>query len=590
MNIQLTEEIIRQRANAQSYQKGRDYYASGSIFNPSWQSTPGGVALMAHCEGNSAPSYQLRAELDSGGVQIASCTCPYDRGGDCKHIVALLLTYLHRPEKFSEQKSLDELLVGLEKDALLGLINRLAQNDPDLYDEIELVLPAILLTAQPQTAAQSKEKRQTQVSEQAYRKQVKRILKQSRYEEDYHGDWGSAPAYISDLEAIQETAEQFLAADDADGALIILQVLLEETLDDYDGEMDYDGYVASFIQGLGMPMTEAILSVEMDGSSHKALQDFIEDILDDLDEVIEASDLEVVLIALEYGWKQLPDKETEWEEYEEETWMLFDDLQQVRLNVLERQNRTEEFLQLAQAADMHRYILKLLDLGRVDDAIAASRELEDNGEILSVAQKLRQLGKINDAVALAERGLEQQGYRLHELALWLAPLEESLGRKEMALLAYRTAYNAQPSIEIYRRLKRLSGSNWEKLRLALVQQVIDDASNPSIMVDIHLEEQEWDAAITIAEKQTWAYNLLEKVADTVITSRPDWVIRVALKQADDLIVKTQSNLYPAAAQWLGRAKKAYHHKNQAAEWQAYITNLRTTYARRPALQKAIANL
>ncbi|MEW5873218.1 MAG: SWIM zinc finger family protein [Chloroflexota bacterium] len=120
MNIQLTEEIIRQRASAQSYQKGRDYYDSGSIYNPSWQSTPGGVALMAHCEGSSAPSYRLRAELDSGGVQTASCTCPYDRGGNCKHIVALLLTYLHRPEKFSEHKGLDELLAGLEKDVLLG--------------------------------------------------------------------------------------------------------------------------------------------------------------------------------------------------------------------------------------------------------------------------------------------------------------------------------------------------------------------------------------------------------------------------------------------------------------------------------------
>jgi len=185
-------------------------------------------------------------------------------------------------------------------------------------------------------------------------------------------------------------------------------VLLKETLDDFDGEMDYNGNAASFIQGLGMPMTEAILGIEMDDSSHQAVYDSIDDILDDLDEVIEASDLEVVLIALEYGWKQLPDKETEWEEYEEETWMLFDDLQQARLNVLERQKRTEEFLQLARTADMHRYILKLLDIGGMDDAIAASRELEDNSEILSVVQKLRQLGKINDAVALAERGLDQQ--------------------------------------------------------------------------------------------------------------------------------------------------------------------------------------
>ncbi|MDI6768064.1 MAG: hypothetical protein QMD04_00130 [Anaerolineales bacterium] len=47
---------------------------------------------------------------------------------------------------------------------------------------------------------------------------------------------------------------------------------------------------------------------------------------------------------------------------------------------------------------------------------------------------------------------------------------------------------------------------------------------------------------------------------------------------------------PAATKWLARAKKAYHGKGQMADWQAYIENLRATYARRPALQKAIAGL
>ena len=37
MNIQLTEDIIRGRASDQSYQKGREYYRSGAIYNPSWQ-------------------------------------------------------------------------------------------------------------------------------------------------------------------------------------------------------------------------------------------------------------------------------------------------------------------------------------------------------------------------------------------------------------------------------------------------------------------------------------------------------------------------------------------------------------------------
>jgi hypothetical protein len=36
MNIQLTENMIRERASEQSFNKGRDYYRGGAIFDPTW--------------------------------------------------------------------------------------------------------------------------------------------------------------------------------------------------------------------------------------------------------------------------------------------------------------------------------------------------------------------------------------------------------------------------------------------------------------------------------------------------------------------------------------------------------------------------
>jgi uncharacterized Zn finger protein len=422
MNVQLTEEIIRSRASDQSYQKGRGYYQSGAIYNALQQPTAGAIVLSAQCEGSTEPSYRLRVELDAGGIRSASCTCPYDWGGDCKHIVALLLSYLHKPEEFSEQKSVKELLAGLEKDSLVALVTGLVERNPDLYDEIEMAIPMVEIGKSKSPPA--KEKRQTQVSEQTYRKQVQRILKQSRYEGSYYDDWNE-PAYIDHLEEVLEAAKKILEAGDAEGALIILRVLLEETLEDYDGEMDYDGNLSGFIQDLGMPMAEAILSLEMDQESHDALQESIEEMLDDLDDTIEESDLNVIQAALEHGWEELPDQETQWEEYDEEYWMVLDELQQARLNVLQRQGREEEFLKLAQKADPHRYVLGLLQHGQVDEAIKASQELRYDREMLSIAQKLREAGRLDDAIALAERGLDLRGNALYELATWLAPLEES---------------------------------------------------------------------------------------------------------------------------------------------------------------------
>jgi len=587
MNIKLTEQIIRERASDQSFQKGLEYYQSGAIYNPAWQSTPDGIALTAGCSGSN--DYHLRAEMNADGVRAASCTCPYDWGGDCKHIIALLLTYLNDQDEFTEQKSVPDLLAGLEKETLVALIGRLAERIPDLYDELQRALPLVKTVAKAHelpSFAPLKARPQTQVSEPVYRKLVKKILKQSRYDE--YDDYGeSAPEYLDDLEETLQTARQFMDAGDAEGALIILRVLLEETVDDYDSDQDYDGEVASFIQDLGMPLAEAILSLELNADERENLEKSFQEVYDNLDDSIEESELDVIFAALEYGWNALPDSDVKVDEDGEEVWFPLTEIEQARLNVLERQGRVDEFLQLAKTADIHRYVLKLLQLGQLENAIAASQELSESQSVLDVAQKLLAAGRLDAALNLAERSLKQGGAS-HALAIWLAPLEEAQGRTALALLAYRAAYEAQPAIDLYRHVKRLSGSGWEAIRPEL-QQRIDETRNSGVLVDIHLEEHDWDAAILLAEKQSW-FNLLEKVADAVTSSRPDWVINISLREANSLIVKTDSKHYPAAAKWLGRAKKGYLAKGQAAEWQAYITHLRTIYARRPSLQKAIVNL
>jgi len=251
--------------------------------------------------------------------------------------------------------------------------------------------------------------------------------------------------------------------------------------------------------------------------------------------------------------------------------------------------RTYEYLRLSQKADPYRYTLELLQLGKVDEAIKASQKLKYDSEILSIAQQLREAGRLNEAMVLAERGLKMKGSSAYELGTWLAPLEESQGRNEMALLAYRATYDAQPEIELYRHIKRLSGENWGAIRPALLKKA-REMHYSDILVDIHLEENEWDEAIKIAQRDIFSFHLLEKVADALIPHRPDWVTCVAIKQAENLITQTQSKLYPVAARWLERAKKAYQYKGQAAEWKAYIDNLRVIYAKRPALQRAIEDL
>ena len=59
--------------------------------------------------GSQFAPYSVRVVLDETGIVDASCSCPYDWGGLCKDIVAILLAYLHEPGSVREP-ALEETL------------------------------------------------------------------------------------------------------------------------------------------------------------------------------------------------------------------------------------------------------------------------------------------------------------------------------------------------------------------------------------------------------------------------------------------------------------------------------------------------
>src|SRR5919199_5543611 len=117
----LTEAVIRAGANDKSFQRGRGLYRGGAISNAAIQ----GQTLSGECEGSGSPFYKVRVELDEGGIRSAACTCPYDFGGYCKHIVALLLAYAQKPKQFAVRRPPAELLSDLTREQLLALLTKL---------------------------------------------------------------------------------------------------------------------------------------------------------------------------------------------------------------------------------------------------------------------------------------------------------------------------------------------------------------------------------------------------------------------------------------------------------------------------------
>ncbi len=538
-SLKLSEAAIRAGATEKSFARGRELFRCGALSRAAVQ----GRALSGVCEGSESPFYRVRAELDEGSVRSASCTCPYDFGGYCKHIVALLLSYAHKPEDFAVRKEPAELLSGLSREQLLSLLTRLLGEQPDLYESIEAALAAPSVSGSGKTATS----RHREVNIEVYRRRVSNIMHGLDHMRASEAYW-HVGGLTDELRGVERSAREFLDAGEAEAALQILLTLLEEANDGFEYIDDSNGELGDFLNNLGATLAEVILSLDLN-------EDEREDLLSDLDDLHDQlsnygiEGLGVAILAARHGWEELPasvrpvetrseyeddDAEADEDEWYASEWAPEDPVQVLtcaKLNVLERQGRSDDYLALCLSADEHlRYALKLLSLDRAPEAVShALKRLTDAGEALTLAQRLRDSGHLDEAIRVGERGLRLKGHKA-SLGRWLGAIEEKQGRTKQALAAWLAAFREAPSLDLWRTLKRLAGRGWTKLKPKAMSS-LEKFYDKRPLADVLIEEQEWDAAIRLADKHSQEHEVAAIVADALITRRPEWVIRASVKHA-----------------------------------------------------------
>lgn len=128
------------------YDRSIDYYHSGMIC----ALTRSGRVYQAEVSGSGTRPYRVDVRLSSDGdVEDYACTCPYDLGEVCKHIVAVMLAidegeFLTEAsaETKAEKSALALLLEKAPKEQLSLLIQSQAENNPAFYSEVLSVLGA----------------------------------------------------------------------------------------------------------------------------------------------------------------------------------------------------------------------------------------------------------------------------------------------------------------------------------------------------------------------------------------------------------------------------------------------------------------
>jgi uncharacterized Zn finger protein len=282
---------------------------------------------------------------------------------------------------------------------------------------------------------------------------------------------------------------------------------------------------------------------------------------------------------------------TELGAWDGETPWFADDLAVARLNVLEYQGRTDEYLNLADAeGQTARYVTMLVKLGRGQEAVAYGLQyLATTDDALALAQALREHDLHHEALQIAEHGLALHG-TAYSLARWLRDMASGMDQPELALKAARVAFTSLPSLAEYQAVQAVAGASWPQIRAQLLEHLAVQAYI-SAKVDIYLHEGMVDEAVKAVDEEAYVgYGTLERVVDAAYKSHPDWAIRHCKSQAESIMDPGKSKHYHHAVRWLGKARLAYEAAGRTDEWRDYLERLIVEHNRKYSLRPQLEAL
>lgn len=591
----MSEITIRQHSDAGSFSQGQMYYKRGAVSALARR----GEVLQADVEGSQYEPYRVRITFDAGGITSASCTCPATWGGWCKHIVSVVLACIQGPETIKVRPELDDVLSNLERGQLQTILLRLVAGDPEIASKIELELALLNPSAVSDQEIQAQASapvpaRRTPLDVEPIRRQIRTILRPSRYD-----DYDYASGVVSQVRQVLEQAQRFSTGGDGRDALLLLEVITAEYSSGWYEIDDSDGELGGFFEDLANAWSEALLSVDLTAAERREWSKKLEQWQQEAEDYGVGDGFEMARFVAVHGWddpalrRVLQGEITEQGAWDDEAPEYADDLARLRLQVLERQGRLQEYVYLAEAEGfLDEYVIMLARMGHAQQAVSEGRKyLSAANTALALATVLRERGDLEQAVQIAEHGLGLSDPKA-PLASWLAEVAMSLGKRDLALRAAELAFRSTPSLSAYLYVQELAGADWPSLRSVLLDHLRENISDWRYGTgsgDVFLHEGLIDDAIKVAEIGA-SYDFLKRVMDAAITDRPDWVFLTATKQAERIMDAGKAERYDHAVTWLKHARDAYRAAGRETDWQDYLRAVREKHGRKHKLMGLMKQL
>ena len=576
----ITRQQIKSRTTTKSFDRGLNYYNNGAIM----QMVRRDDKIEARCQGSYPEPYRVSATFNDVEIVATSCNCEYDWGGDCKHIVAMLLAYESDPSQFEELATLHESLHARTKDDLIDIIISMINRVPDLQEIVD----------RP-TTSEIVEGRVT-LNTLSYRQELSSVFSIYDHYDEYngYGQYGTSPdAKVYEIIAV---AQRFAQKKDWYSATNIYRVILEEFAEmDIDYYYDEDGELAEAINTtvdkldtcLAQPQVsadaeerlaslEALFGVVVWDSNYGGI-----DIGYNAPDVILKHIQQEDIASFRKLIKQARKRGGQWaNQFYAEFLTHLDVLDEIDPEVILKR-LYDEGMDLV-------LVKRLLDMNRLDEALKVIREdMAYANEWQQALRVLRDKGHKEHAQQLAEERLAQE-YNFN-LANWLLGTYK-IDQKQADVLRWEhRLFQEQPSITSYHPLKATAHAlgQWDDLYPELIKH-LKTKSEYITLTKVYLEEQEWELAWETQSKvdnnHYWARFLDLEVAKASYHAMPDHAIPVLIRHARESIDLRGRDNYATAAELLSHVLQAYDQNGNIDQWEALINEIRETHKRLPALQ------
>jgi uncharacterized Zn finger protein len=574
---------IRARATTQSFSRGESYYYRGAIFD----TVRRGNELEGRCEGSEYTPYHIRVTLDEAGdVGAASCTCAYDWGGDCKHIVALLLTYLHKPELFEERVPLQDTLDARSQEDLIALIRQMVARYPDLQTLIDRPIPAQQPDNQP-------------VDIESFRRELRQAVRMFDEWEDHTAEYT--------IYSVTGAAQRFQDAGDWRSACAIYRVIIEESLVDDHDVVDDEGDFLTAVNDVLERLVNCLEHDEIaqhDTERQAVLDRLLDAVIWDIDmggyglgdnvmpeallEHVKPDDLPAIRERIQAAQQRKAQSHYgEWGVEAYESLLM-------QLDALDNTD-PEVTLQRLREQGLHRLVFKkLLSMGRVQEAaVVIAEDLPGPYERLQVLPMLATAGHEDTAVRLARETLNSQFD--DGLAHWLAQRYTARGDQKALFDLRLHSMQHNPNEAYYTALKQAAETvgTWESVRPEIIRQ-LEHNKKFDVLTRVYLRDQEWDAAWnTLArlpqDSPKDGMNFTRRDLDFEVAERsrhacPQKAIPVYIDYARREINRRSRGNYAQAAVYLAIVRELYQQLGDEGAWHNLIGGIRAEFRRLPALQ------